>query len=601
MNFKMKTRLLVLAAAALCCLPSCIETNSTLGGNFVPVVETYTFHTAEIPIEDITMQMADNLSGYSNARVTVGAIREPEYGLTTRASAITLIPLFMDDLEIGENPVFKRFHFAIASDTTSVVSDTQQNILQNVHVYELSAPIDPSEDYDCNKPIAHGTTSISRGSPVYNGSDSLSFDFSEEFGKRFLSITSEDLEDIETYLKKFPGIYLETDEPDEEGGRINMFDVQLNYDKNYEVILGNFASLYYSAEFDGVRKDTTLNFWYGATDFFDLDSLFDAYTGTFPQYALNFTGQQTRERAGDAKDKIMIEGGGGLKPVISATSLKRQVEEAVIRAGGNPKDAVINKASLVFPFEFPQDYTEMDRWPYRLSPTCRFIGTSSTTFMGLTDSSSSDENQGDVNRSLGVYAPDITYHMQEILKIDETDTEKSTTQNLLKGNYDIWLLVMAQELLTTVNTTSQEQQEMLNYMAYSSYYNSMYGGYGYGSGYGQQQQSYGSGYGQQQSFGSNYNQPSSGYGSYNQPQYGYKQQPEGERPYNWLVPAIISIFVGNLIFGLIAMNCARKVNSYWDEGDYPHARGNAKAARILTIIAYVIGVFQLIFVISAYS
>lgn len=124
---------------------------------------------------------------------------------------------------------------------------------------------------------------------------------------------------------------------------------------------------------------------------------------------------------------------------------------------------------------------------------------------------------------------------------------------------------------------------------------------GYGSGYGQQQQSYGSGYGQQQSFGSNYNQPSSGYGSYNQPQYGYKQQPEGERPYNWLVPAIISIFVGNLIFGLIAMNCARKVNSYWDEGDYPHARGNAKAARILTIIAYVIGVFQLIFVISAYS
>lgn len=492
MNFKMKTRLLVLAAAALCCLPSCIETNSTLGGNFVPVVETYTFHTAEIPIEDITMQMADNLSGYSNARVTVGAIREPEYGLTTRASAITLIPLFMDDLEIGENPVFKRFHFAIASDTTSVVSDTQQNILQNVHVYELSAPIDPSEDYDCNKPIAHGTTSISRGSPVYNGSDSLSFDFSEEFGKRFLSITSEDLEDIETYLKKFPGIYLETDEPDEEGGRINMFDVQLNYDKNYEVILGNFASLYYSAEFDGVRKDTTLNFWYGATDFFDLDSLFDAYTGTFPQYALNFTGQQTRERAGDAKDKIMIEGGGGLKPVISAMGLKRQVEEAIAQAGGNPKDAVINKASLVFPFDFPEDYRQMDFWPYRLSPTCRFVlnDGETTTYMGLTDSSSSDENQGDVDRSLLRYAPDITYHMQEILKIDETDTDKTSTRNLLAGNYDIWLLVMAQETETTVSSTSKEQQEMLNYLAYSSYYNGMYGGYGGYGGYG-----YGSGYG----------------------------------------------------------------------------------------------------------
>ena len=89
MNFKMKTRFLALAAALLCCY-SCIETNSTLGGNLVPTVETYTFHTAEIPLEGISMQMADNLSGYSDSRITIGAIREPEYGLTTRASAFTI-------------------------------------------------------------------------------------------------------------------------------------------------------------------------------------------------------------------------------------------------------------------------------------------------------------------------------------------------------------------------------------------------------------------------------------------------------------------------------------------------------------------------------
>jgi len=492
MNFKMKTRLLVLAAASLCCLSSCIETDSTLGGSFVPTVETYSFHTVEIPLEDISMQMADNLSGYSDARLTVGSVREPEYGLTSRASAVTLIPMFIDKLEIGKNPVFKRFHFSIARDTTSVLDATQANILQNLHVYELSAPIDPSTDYDSNKPLAHGDVPITRGTPVYNGTDSLSFDFSEEFGKRFLSITEDDLKDIETYLKKFPGIYLEADEPEGDGGRINMFDVQLTYDKNNEYILGNYASLSYSAEFKGVRKDTTIHFWYGATDFFDIDSLFDAYSGTFPQYALNYTGQQTRERAGKATDKILIEGGGGLKPVISARALKRQVEQAIIQEGGDPSEAVINKASIILPFDFPEDYQQMNYWPFRLSPTCRFVSEDgeTTTYMGLTDSSSSDENQGDVDRSLIRYAPDITYHMQEILRIDESATDKTNTKNLLAGNYDIWLLVMAKETETTVTSASKEQQEMMRYLAYSSYYNGMYGGYGGYGGYG-----YGSGYG----------------------------------------------------------------------------------------------------------
>ncbi|MBQ9661380.1 MAG: hypothetical protein IJV37_09025 [Bacteroidales bacterium] len=487
----MKTRFLALAAALFCCL-SCIETNSLLGGSFVPPVETYNFYSVSIPLEGISMQMADDLSGYSDDRITVGAIREPEFGLTTRSSALTLIPLLLDyeNFEIGKDPEFISFHFAAARDTLSFIDESQEHILQTLRVYELEQALDPEKSYNCNQTVAHRTESIAKGTPVYNGSDSLAFDFSADFGRKYLQLTAADLKDIKTYLAKFPGIYIESEIPEGEGGRINMLDVQLSYDVDYSMVMGNMATLYYSAEFDGERRDTSLNFFYGATALFDIDSLLNAYTGTFPQYALNLTGQQTRERAGRAGDKIWIEGGGGLKPVISATSLKRQVEEAVIRAGGNPKDAVINKASLVFPFEFPQDYTEMDRWPYRLSPTCRFIGTSSTTFMGLTDSSSSDENQGDVNRSLGVYAPDITYHMQEILKIDETDTEKSTTQNLLKGNYDIWLLVMAQELLTTVNTTSQEQQEMLNYMAYSSYYNSMYGGYGYGSGYGSSYSNY---------------------------------------------------------------------------------------------------------------
>ena len=488
MHFEMKTRFSVLAAALFCCL-SCIETDSLLGGSFVPAVETYTFYTTSIPLEGISMQMADSLSGYSDSRITVGAIREAEYGLTTRASAVTLIPLVPDyeAFEIGKDPQYIRFHFASARDTLSFIDKSQEHILQGLHVYELTAALDPEEHYDCNQTVRHGAEPVTRSMPIYNGADSLSFDFTPAFGEKYLRLTAADLTDIKAYLDKFPGIYIESELPEGDGGRINMFDVQLSYNANQGVIMGNYATLYYSAEFDGERKDTSLIFYYGAPDFFNIDSLITNYTGTFPQYALNLTGQQTRERAGAAGDKIWIEGGGGLKPVISALSLKHQVEQAVSAVGGDPRDAVINKASLIFPFEFPTDYTEMDRWPYRLSPTCRFVGESATTFMGLTDSSSSSENQGDVDRSRLVYSPDITYHMQEILKIDESQTDKAATKSLFKGNYDIWLLIMAKELQTTVNSTSQEQQEMLNYLAYSSYYNSMYGGYGgygYGSSYG---------------------------------------------------------------------------------------------------------------------
>lgn len=491
MNFKMKTRFLALAAALVCCY-SCIETDSTLGGNLVPAVETYSFYSVDIPIDGISMQMADNLSGYSDSRVTIGAIREPEYGLTSRASSITLVPMFIDKLDMGKNPIFKRFHFSIARDTTCVLDPEQANILQRVHVYGLDEPVDPSVDYDVNRPIPHGTEIITKGTPVYNGRDSLTFDFSEEFGKKYLTITQDDLKDMKTYLGKFPGIYLETEVPEKDGGRINMLDLQLSYDKNNGYILGNFATLNYSAEFNGVRKDTTVVFWYGATDFFKIDSLFDAYSGTFPQYALNYTGQETRGRTGEAQERIWIEGGGGLKPVIPALGLKHQVEQAIIQLGGNPGDAIINKASLIFPFDFPEDYKDMTYWPYRLSPTCRFVDEDdeeTATYMGLTDASSSSENQGDVDRSLARYAPDITYHMQEILKIDESATDKATTKNLLAGYYDIWLLVMAQEVQTTVSSTSKEQQEMYQYLAYQSYYNNMYGGYGYG-GYG----GYGGGY-----------------------------------------------------------------------------------------------------------
>lgn len=476
--------------AVLLCCASCIATDDTLGTDLIPIDQTYKFYTERIPIEQVEVRMADSLSGYSSSRVVFGAVRDGEYGLTTRSSAITLVPIFRDQLEMGENPQFKSFRFAIGKDTLSSNSEDQRRIIQNIRVRELDKPLDAAKDYDCNKPLEPSDRIVAKGSPVYDGGDSLVFYFTREYGEKFLSLTSEDLKDFDSYTKKFPGIYLDTDEPSSDGGRINLFSLQLGYDTDYQYFTGNFAKLYYSAEFDGERKDTSVLFYYGPAQFNDIDSLLTSTTsGNFPQYALNLTSQQTQNRTGYATDRIQVEGGGGLKPVVKAEYLIDIARQAIESKGADPAQTVINKASLVFPFEFPSDYRDMNYWPQILSPTCKLVSEDDdenkiATFIGLTDSSSSDENQGDVNRSILNYAPDITYHMQELIRIDRSDTEDTKTQTLLKGGYDVWLLIMANEEITTTTAGNQDLSDMYNYLAYQSYYNSMYGGGYYGYGYG---------------------------------------------------------------------------------------------------------------------
>lgn len=480
----MKYRFLALAAAALCSA-ACIESSYNLGGNLVPVGQSYTFHTVSIPLTDIELCMADSLNGYSSTRMAIGAVREDEYGLTTRGCAIPLIPMFSGDCpDFGKNPVFKGFHFAAAADTISVPAEDQARILQTINVYELSRPLDAQKDFDINKPVDFGTTRISKGTPIYNGKDSLSFDFTREFGEKYLRITAEDVKDYDSFIKKFPGIYIETGIPAQNGGRINVFKTQLGFNSSYKYVEGNVATLSFSAEYDGERKDTTFMFYYGATGLYDIDSLLTNGTaGQYPQYCLNTTTHETRGRAGAATDKIYVEGGGGLKPVVKARTLLNMVKDAIAEVGATPQGVVVNKASLVFPFEFPEDYTEMRLWPQQLSPTCRIKGEDITNFMNLTDASSSDENHGDINRSVFQYAPDITYHLQELLKIDESKPDLQNTKYLQNGSYDIWLLTMSEVTTTTSSGGNSDMSEYYQYLAYQNYYNSMYGGYG-GYGYG---------------------------------------------------------------------------------------------------------------------
>lgn len=503
-SYKMKsfTRIFSLAgmAALLTCL-SCIHMDLDLGADYLATDQQFDTFIAEFPLEDIRMVPADSLSGYSQTRITFGAIRDSQFGLTTRSSAVTLIPMY-DSLDYGSNARFRYFRMTMASDTVSVSREEDINAHQNINIYELSQPLDST--YDINTVLKHGSKRITMGIPVFNGTeDTLGFYFTKEFGEKYMHITPGDTKDVETFTKKFPGIVFETDAPSGNGGRINIFKLQLQFNSSYRYVQGNYAELGFTASYDGVEKDTTFLFYFSPDRFYDVDSLIYNASSDLPQYCLNVCSHESRELSGAAAEEIFIEGGGGLKPVLSATEIRRKVLSEISKHG-NPAEAAINRASLTLPFEFPEDYKEMARYPQILSPTCRIrLDNGGLSFASLTDSSDSSEDQGDVNRSRLEYAPDITYHTQSILKLEDLSKIH---------NYDVWFLIMANEIQTTT-TSAAEQDEMSQYynmMMYSSYYNDMYSGYGGYGGYGYG--GYGYGYG-----GYGYG----GYGGYYNNYYSY--------------------------------------------------------------------------------
>ncbi|MCM1176279.1 MAG: hypothetical protein NC308_03280 [Clostridium sp.] len=511
-----QARLVLAFGAALTCAASCVYIDDNLGKNFIPSDQIYDIKVASLPLdrETVWLESADSLSCYSSSRITIGSIRE-ESGLSKRSSAFTVVPV-LDSIDIGKNTKFRQFHFNFVKDTTSYISESQKNIIQNIKVYELKDRLDSTFMYSSDFSLENIVTDrlVTDGVPVYKGDDSLSFDLSRDYAMKYIELFKKNPgihNDQVAFLKEIPGIYVETDDPVSNGGRINMFDVAIQVKDYY--VTGNYAELKITADY-GTRTavDTSFLFYYGPADRTNTSTTQSAFNiCSQPTDALKDGGimPEFTTVAEDGRNKvfykngeeIFIEGGSGLKPVISAKGLRSLVLSQFESDGVNPENVIINKATLVFPFEFPDNYDNMFLFPSVLSPTCK-ISMSSTaedgsdglkyaTFAGLTDASVDSENQGDVNRSLCVYSPDISHHVQEIIRLGE-NYEKF-------ANYDIWLLIMAYETVTSSSSSSSDMDSYYQNLAYANYYNNLmyggYGGYGYGyGGYGYGYDSYGYGY-----------------------------------------------------------------------------------------------------------
>lgn len=504
MNLKSIGRAGLIAAIGVTLLfsASCVKVNEHLGENLIPTDQKWDVFPQEAePLRQIRLQMADSLSGYSSTRFTFGAVKDDILGTTVKGTSFTLVPL-ADSLDFGKNPKVLSFHFSAIRDTLSTVYDNQQRIIQNVYVSALKEPLDSTilysgafMDPEVREKFLNTEDRITEGVPVYDGGDSLSFDFSKEYAEqvlagvqRFQQIEGPEGDSLSYYLKEVPGIYITSEVPAGNGGRINMFEIDLEYDTNYGYITGNYAELKIRSDYgERTDVDTSFVFYFGPGDL--LKNLED--NENIAQFAFNSSDHDTKtvyEKDGVVAGKeIYVEGGSGVKPVIKASEIRDIIERQMGEAGiADIKETVINKATIILPYNVSGDYEALDKFPMIMSPTVKLRSTTGNyvTYAGLTDSSIDTENQGDINRSLNMYSPDISHHVQEIMKVAK---DENYEKNISK--YDIWFLIMHEEIEESSSSSSAMDSYYQNLM-YNSYYNNMmydpygygYGGYGYGYG-----------------------------------------------------------------------------------------------------------------------
>ena len=346
MNFKSFGRVCRIAAigAILLGSASCIYVNEELGQNLMPTDQKWDVFTPEPAVlEDIQLEIADSLSAYSSTRFTFGSINDPIFGTSIRSTSFTLVPAY-DSLDFGTNTRIRQFHLSAVRDTLSTYHDNQERILQNVYVSELKAPLDTFTLYtgtfmdEKNRATYLNTEKrITAGIPVYDGGDSLSFDFSEEFAMSLVNRLNRKYELCDSkdlYLKTVPGIFITTDAPAMEGGRINMFGLPIESNSS-GYITGNYAELKVTADYDERKDvDTSFVFYFGPVDFRDPEA-----TNLPSQFAFNAcdTDDKVRNLVDEWEDspktKLYVEGSGGVKPVIKAREIKEIVSRMLSEAG----------------------------------------------------------------------------------------------------------------------------------------------------------------------------------------------------------------------------------------------------------------------------
>ncbi len=436
MQFKDTLRALTLTALSCLLVFSCITMDKTVGSDYVPDDHKLKVHQVSLPLP-VTLKQTDSIQGITSTYATIGAFRTKELGVAEFGVAGNIAPT-STTLDLGKDPVIVSTYLTLPLAAVStqgsltrssiILDPSQEGITQNFNVYRLSKHIDTTylfsnsiteEDYN--------PAPLNISAATYFGGDSIKIYLNNALGAEILKASDSDLDSLDLFSKKFPGMYVTCNAPagEMEGGRLNLFDasscrlyLKYNFQPTWDEGLA--------------RKDTTVGFAFGYG------------------YLLNVSKYSSDKlETNEQLEELPIEGIGGIAPYVDVKDLKSVISGWISLNNYDPSKILIAKATLVFPFELPENLDIVPyTYPSQLFPTNRKYVNDTTKvkyYYPMEDYNSTDNPLGVMNRSLMHYSCDMSDTMQEIVNKPESE---------LDSTYSFWLYPLMMETDSYYGTTS---------------------------------------------------------------------------------------------------------------------------------------------------
>lgn len=382
----------VLSLAALF-LTSCIETDKSTGASLIPSDHILKVNTVgfDLPVQ---MKLSDSLQTLYSGALVIGSNKDPVLGTMRASAAFQFLPSSFSQ-DFGEAPVAKSFKMYMTIENKTFFREEDRYIPQNFNVHRLVKDLDSTTIYNNSLTDAHFSPEpLNYGGNVFFGGDTLVMDLSLNYAQELVTATKEERDSIPTFVKKFKGMYI-TVAPAPgalQGGRINTLAP---------------SSVYFLMTYR--HKDSKKNI--------DKDSLIAYYVADESMHINRFEHSSKQLENTNPQNQIFLEGFAGIKPYIDFNVVKTIITNWSTQKNTKLNKLIIAKAEIRLPFEYPQDYLELNYFPSQVFLCIRKDSTGSRNILyDPLDDLSYYTSNGSINRSQKYYSLDISSYLQKVLQ-----------------------------------------------------------------------------------------------------------------------------------------------------------------------------------------
>ena len=403
--FISRSVLLLFSTLLLC---SCIDIDKTMGKNLIPTDQDLIFNIAtfDLPVDSRltdSLQTNNHFFAYDMGMpLLFGACYDPLFGLTETGAAFQFFPY--SSYSYGDNPEPVSLTLTLIRNKNIVLDQNQLSIPQNIFVHEVNTDISYKSAYNNSLlPDDWNRVPISQPGQLYFGGDTISIALSLDFARELLTATPEETDSVRLFLKRFKGLYLRSELPDEgiNKGRLNFVDFA-------------YMSLKYTLE----GADSVVTYLGGSSYGYSFNSILHSRAAVDPQ----------------PSQHIYYQGFAGYKPYIDFVATAQKIRTWAEQSNIDLKKLLLSRAEVVLSYDPNIDYTSIDQYPPLLYPYVR-KHTDTTSFYLPVDNVYAANADGIINRSKYQYSMNITSYLQSLLK-KERVTEQDNAWLMETTHYE---------------------------------------------------------------------------------------------------------------------------------------------------------------------